>query len=311
MKKYKIAIIIPYFGKWPEWVDLFFYSCMQNSEIDFLIYTDCEKPKILESSSNVHYKEISFDDYSNFVSHRLKIDFHPQNPYKICGLRPFFGFVHQDDIKDYDFWGFGDVDLVLGDIKKFYSDALLEKHDVLSTHADHISGHFTILRNTEKYRNICFNIKDWKDILESEKIHGLDEGDFTYVLFPALKYIQYIRRIIRKTTNWKGEHKFYANLIFGLRYFFHYKKELYFKEQYTTPYLYDSEIHAKNNETEWIYKDGKIYNEKTKKEHIYFHFMFYKKNLFSEVYCWERDFYHLSDKYDNVHIGVDGFNYIG
>ena len=32
----KIAMIVPYFGKWPEWMDLYLYSCSKNPQVDFL-----------------------------------------------------------------------------------------------------------------------------------------------------------------------------------------------------------------------------------------------------------------------------------
>lgn len=44
--KNKIAIIIPYFGRFPEWIDLFFYSCScnqmisDNTRVDWFIFTD-------------------------------------------------------------------------------------------------------------------------------------------------------------------------------------------------------------------------------------------------------------------------------
>lgn len=37
----KAAIIIPYFGKFPEWFNLYLYSCKKNPEVDFIFYTDC------------------------------------------------------------------------------------------------------------------------------------------------------------------------------------------------------------------------------------------------------------------------------
>lgn len=310
MKRQSIAIIIPYFGRWPEWIDFFFWSCIRNNEIDFFIYSDCQKPSIIGDSINIHYKIVSFDEYCEFISEKLSIDFHPHNPYKLCAVRPFYGYIHKEEIKNYNFWGFGDVDLIFGNIKGFYSDELLAKYDVFSTHSDHVSGHFSILRNTEKYSNICFEIKEWRNILQSQEIHGLDEGALTYVLSPALKYIQYLRRFIRKTTNWKKEFEFYVKIVYLFRRIFRYRRNLYFVEQYTTPYLYDSEIKAKNHATEWIYIDGKIYNEMTGREHIYMHFMSYKKNMFSSSYCWENDFYHLDNEFNNVRIGVNGFDYV-
>lgn len=40
----KIAMIVPYFGKWPEWMDLYLYSCSKNPQVDFLFFTDCLMP---------------------------------------------------------------------------------------------------------------------------------------------------------------------------------------------------------------------------------------------------------------------------
>ena len=36
----KIAIIGVYFGKFPEWIDLFFKSCEYNHAVDFYFFTD-------------------------------------------------------------------------------------------------------------------------------------------------------------------------------------------------------------------------------------------------------------------------------
>lgn len=133
----KIAIIIPYFGEWPVWIDLYFFSCSKNEEIDWFFFTDCEIPATY--SSNLHFIETSFYDYCQLASERLNIEFYPADPYKLCGLKPFYGYIHQDVIAEYDFWGFGDVDIIWGNIKKFYTDKMFEKYDVFSSHADRVS----------------------------------------------------------------------------------------------------------------------------------------------------------------------------
>ncbi len=79
------------------------------------------------------------------MSDRLGISFCPDNPYKLCDLRPFYGYVHKDLLETYDFWGFGDLDLLWGDIKKFCADKILDRKDVFSTHADRVSGHFALI----------------------------------------------------------------------------------------------------------------------------------------------------------------------
>lgn len=41
----KYAIIIPYFGKWPVWFDLYLKSARENECIDFYFFTDCPLPQ--------------------------------------------------------------------------------------------------------------------------------------------------------------------------------------------------------------------------------------------------------------------------
>lgn len=109
MKK-RIAIIIPYFGKWPDWFNLYHYSCSKNAGIDWIFYTDCLIP--LQNYNNTFFHSISFKDYCKNVSNKLGIDFYPDSPYKLCGLKPFYGFIHSDILVDYEFWGFGDIDVI-------------------------------------------------------------------------------------------------------------------------------------------------------------------------------------------------------
>jgi len=40
-----ITILIPYFGKFPEWADLYFETVRKNSSINFIFYTDCDFEK--------------------------------------------------------------------------------------------------------------------------------------------------------------------------------------------------------------------------------------------------------------------------
>ena len=69
----RIAQIIPYFGKWPEWMPLYLYSCGRNPMVDFIFYTDCEIPET--TYSNTKFIKISFDDYCKLVGERLGIDY--------------------------------------------------------------------------------------------------------------------------------------------------------------------------------------------------------------------------------------------
>ena len=155
-----IIIIIPYFGKFPEWSDLFFETLRCNSSIDFYFFTDCDIEKY--ESSNIKYQKISFEDYISFINKRIDLNFNPPNPYKLCDLRPLYGYIHHDVINKYDFYGWTDMDILFGDIRSFYTDDILSKYEVLSTHNIRISGHLSLFKNSKK------NIMMFKKIYNSE-----------------------------------------------------------------------------------------------------------------------------------------------
>ena len=295
----KIAIIIPYFGKWPEWIDLYFHSCRQNTFIDWFFFTDCDN---LVKSENVFFNFISFKEYCEFVSEKLVINFSPTTPYKLCDLKVFYGFLHQDLIQKYEFWGFGDVDLVWGNISAFYTDSLLNRYDVFSTHADRLSGHFSILRNNKVFTEKCFSIDNWAQKLESKAQYGLDEIDFSILLYPQSRYIRrFYGKVLQPICGWRNAWVIYYNLMPIINFLLGIKsRKFYLKEQHTTPILSNDGLSFHFEAESWYYMNGKILNNKTSQEFIYLHFMLFKKNAFRDYYYWKNNFYTLSKSYDFI-----------
>ena len=200
----KIAMIIPYFGTWPEWMDLYLYSCSKVQYIDFLFYTDCLIPRKIYD--NTIFKQLTFKEYCDKVSTALNIHFNPCRPYKLCDLKPFYGVVHNEELRDYDWWGFSDIDLVYAELGKFVNEENMKGHDILTTHVDRVAGHFTIIRRKSKYNDIAFRIKGWREMLTDDKNHGIDEGDFSGIVKPLKikifdKLYYYIIRHVFGETN--------------------------------------------------------------------------------------------------------------
>ena len=198
--KFKVAIIIPYFGKWPEYFNLYLYSCSKNPQIDFLYFTDCDIPA--QIYPNTHFVRTTFTEYCNKVSEVLGIRFHPNHARKLCDVKPFYGIIHKEDIKDYDFWGFADIDLIYGDMSLYVNEQTLAKYDVITSHSIHLSGHFTLIRKNSKYTTIGYRVKKWKKKLESEDNLWIDESDFSKLIHPLLHiYRFFFFHGINKLTN--------------------------------------------------------------------------------------------------------------
>ena len=145
-----IRFVIPYFGCWPFWMDFFLAGCARNPDIDWLFFTDCGIPQNVPD--NVTFIEISYSDYCALVSERLGIDFSPADSYKLCDIKPAFGYIHAEHLDGYDFWAFGDVDVVYGNLRKYFTANRLATKDLFATHARRISGHLCLLRNTPTMR---------------------------------------------------------------------------------------------------------------------------------------------------------------
>src|SRR5690554_4211993 len=125
MQQPSIILLIPYFGKWPAWFDFFLLSCEYNPTVQWKFYTDCHVPDV--APRNVRFQYITFAEYKEKVSLELDISFNPQNPYKLCDLKPALGFIHEEDVEGYDFWGFSDIDLVYGDLRRYFTAEKLDR----------------------------------------------------------------------------------------------------------------------------------------------------------------------------------------
>jgi len=263
----RIAILIPYFGKWPEWIDLYFYSCSQNTIADWYFMTDCVIPE--KRYSNLNFKSCTFSEYCQEVSDKLGIDFKPQNAYKLCDLKPFYGFIHKDILQPYEFWGFADADILWGDIAAFYTNDLLTNYDVFSTHNDRLSGHFSIFRNNKYYRELCFSIPTWEKRLCESINYALDEGSFSKLIYPETAFIGKVyRQVIMKIMDWKTAWEFYYTVFPLFRLFLKLRrKRLYFVEQHTTPILNpDGRLYKYESDT-WFYENGVVSNSRTSRKY--------------------------------------------
>jgi hypothetical protein len=174
--KHRIAILIPYFGDWPVWINFFIESCRWNNGIQWIIFNDRELPE--NRTSNVTQVLITFEEYCDLLSERLGVRIRPQSPYKLCDIKPALPFVHCDLVRDFDFVGFGDLDVIYGNLESFYDDALLADYDVLSSHRDRISGHLCLLRNVERVVSAFQHVRGWEAAFRSEDHVGFDERQF-------------------------------------------------------------------------------------------------------------------------------------
>ncbi len=132
-----IVIIFPYFGKLPAQYKMWRESALLNPSVDFLFFTDAE----VQPAPNIIVNRMSFGEFRRVVQRAFDFPIVLDRPYKLCEYKPAYGYILQDYIKGYDFWGFGDLDLVYGDLRTFITDSVLRHKFVLGW------GHLSLFMN--------------------------------------------------------------------------------------------------------------------------------------------------------------------
>jgi hypothetical protein len=164
---------MPYFGPWPNWFDFYLQSCGSNGSIDWHFFTDNPEPK--NHPKNVRFVKTTLADFNKLASQKLGFATTVKKYIKVCDFRPAFGVIFDDYIKDYDFWGYGDIDTIYGNIRKFFTDDILSRCDIVTTYESFLAGPFTLFKN---YRTKYLYRKnpDHEKIFTSQDYLGFDEN---------------------------------------------------------------------------------------------------------------------------------------
>lgn len=146
-------------------------SAINNPTIDFLIITD---DKNIQGQNNIKVIYITFKECVERFQSLFDFKISLEKPYKLCDFKPVYGEAFADYCKGYDFWGFGDLDLVLGDIRHFITDDILSTYWIISGW-----GHLTLYRNipecTKFYKNYEEGYPYYKNVFSSPKAFVFDE----------------------------------------------------------------------------------------------------------------------------------------
>jgi hypothetical protein len=177
-----IAVIICYFGKLPWYFEYFVHSCQYNATIDFYILMD-DDSYIKEPPPNVKLIKTTLSEISKRATNALGFPIDIKHAYKLCDFKPTYGAIFSDILKRYDFWAFGDIDVVYGNIRNFITDDLLQNYDLISVRPDWIPGCFLLFKNNEKMNRLYTHSKDHQKVLMSDVHYCFDETNFAHDAF--------------------------------------------------------------------------------------------------------------------------------
>lgn len=242
----KVAIICCWQGNYPSYFPLWVSSCKENQNFDWLIFGD--KEPSIELPSNVIFYKMDMQDIKARINKELNLEGKGlTSPYKLCDLRPAYGLLFKEELKDYTHWGHCDIDLIWGNFEDFINDDILEKYDKVFDR-----GHLGIYKNTENANNRLWEkgaIYSFDKVVENANFYAFDE-------------ITGIERIYRKNGYEYYDKKPYVDI----------------SVRYQSKFLFNDL--SKNKERQaFFWQDGKVYRayidedgEIKSDEWLYIHF---------------------------------------
>lgn len=240
---------------------LFLESCRHNPDIDWLLFSDCGVPENLPA--NVTIEATTFEAYCQLVSRRLGIEFKPAQAYKLCDIKPALGYIHVDRLQGYDFWAFGDIDVVYGDLRQYFTPERLASRDLFSTHERRVAGHLCLIRNTAAGREVFKRIKNWQERFVDHRHLALDEGAFSRIFLWRKNFPDPLFNLVGKFNPWRRRSEF--------------------TEAFSTPggciKWHDG---SQQFPLRWYWRNGRLTNDRDgDRTFPYFHFVCWKRNEWS------------------------------
>lgn len=193
-KRARVAVLIPFLGnRLPIWFHVFAASCAAHKELlDFIIFLPEEAADVYRSivPENVKFVSTSTRQIADRLESLLSSDnthrrgkrnnvtsgeltaLFARYPYLFVELKPLLGRLFEDHLSPYTHWGYGDLDIFLGDLSYILKPLVEEDEiDVISfTFGDHYSlylrAQLAVMRKSDVSLNLwkrCIHITHFLD----------------------------------------------------------------------------------------------------------------------------------------------------
>lgn len=174
MTPHSIALMVSWYGPYPWYFPYFVHTVSFSPTVDFIIVTD-NTEEIPNKPDNLKIVYHTMAELKENFSYKLGFSVNIDSPYKLCDFKPAYGFLFQDIINSYDFWGHIDLDIVFGDVRGFMTEEILQNHDVITCRHDFTAGCFTLYRNTDYCNTLFTKSNAYQTVFSTPKNYWFDE----------------------------------------------------------------------------------------------------------------------------------------
>ena len=171
----KVVFIIPYYGTFPNYFNLFLKTCGNNPGYEWFIFS--EDNGKYNYPGSVHYVEMPWQELKSLFQSKFDFEISLDSPYKLCDYRPAYGYIFEEYIKDYDYWGYCDIDLLFGDLNHFIPPEKIKDFDKVG----HL-GHMTLYKNCTEVNRLFMSemegVLRYKEVFTSNQPFVFDEWNW-------------------------------------------------------------------------------------------------------------------------------------
>lgn len=169
----RYSAVCCYFGHWPSTFACWLRSCSYNKEIDFWLVTDIPTDGYV-IPANVRLLRVTFEELRKRIIQKFPdIKVSLDRPYKLCDFKTAYGYIFEEELRDYDYWGMYDIDTIWGNICQFIPD----NED---NHLEKIfpCGHLSFVRNTPELRESFRLVNQLSETVPWEKVFATSQNYF-------------------------------------------------------------------------------------------------------------------------------------
>lgn len=171
----KVLIITVWLGDLPSYFRLWLHGVRHNPAVNWLLATDAAVSE--ELPPNLTAMQTDAADIAARIRDRCDVDLSGGfTPYKICDFRPMFARVFAEHVGGYEFWAWGDMDVLYGDLTPIVLAAA--DFDVFGTgRCNRCSGPLCFFRNMPLLNSLYERVD--VALLTDPAYRGVDEIVFS------------------------------------------------------------------------------------------------------------------------------------
>ena len=176
-------LILPYFGSFGPWFPLYLHGLANQRTIDLLLLSDARPPEL---PPNARHVEMTLDQVRELATARLGTPVLLHRTRNLCDLKPAYGMVFEAFAREYEYWAFGDEDVLYGDLDRMLGPLLDGTVDLVVPGTNSarmqgsLQGHLTVVRNHPRTNELAIGDPIYKQVLVSREHWAYDETSWRY-----------------------------------------------------------------------------------------------------------------------------------